>query len=124
MKQYLLSTYAVAGQVPGAPTNPAEMQDFRARVIKLENEMDTTGAFVFGGGLKFYDPTATHVVHLNEDMTEGPLVEAQSQLAGFYIINAENDDAALSWAKKVARATNHPIEVRPFHATGFVKDSM
>ena len=35
-------------------------------------------------------------------------------LGGFYIIEAEDLDAALSWAAKTADCVNRPIEVRPF----------
>ena len=35
MSQYLLSTYTVEDQVPGAPTTPEEMQEFMGRVIAL-----------------------------------------------------------------------------------------
>ncbi|MBF8256615.1 MAG: hypothetical protein HW375_1522, partial [Anaerolineales bacterium] len=31
MSQYLLSTYAVQGEVPGAPRTPEEMQTFMER---------------------------------------------------------------------------------------------
>ena len=40
MNQYLLSTYAVDGEVPGAPKTPKEMQTFMERVMALEAEMD------------------------------------------------------------------------------------
>jgi hypothetical protein len=49
MSQYLLSTYAVEGEVPGAPSTPEEMQAFMRRVFALEDEMEATGTFVFGG---------------------------------------------------------------------------
>jgi hypothetical protein len=49
-------------------------------------------------------------------------VEAKEHIGGFYIINAETLDDALKWAEKVVDATNHAIEVRPFRATGRVKD--
>ena len=39
MSQYLLSTYAVQGEVRGAPS-PDEMQEFMGRVIALEADMD------------------------------------------------------------------------------------
>jgi len=55
-------------------------------------------------------------------MTDGPFAEAKEHIGGFYIINADDLDAALDWAGKVADATNHPIEVRPFRATGRVAD--
>jgi hypothetical protein len=125
MSQYLLSTFVVEGQVPGAPSSPAEMQTFMERVIALEAEMDASGTFVFGGAL--HGPETATVIQAGKGdvvMTDGPFVEAKEHIAGFYIINADDLDAALAWAAKVVDALNHPIEVRPFHMTGRVKDSM
>ena len=122
MSQYLLSTYAVEGGVPGAPTTPEEMQAFMERVVALEDEMEASGTFVFGGAL--HDPDAATVVRSGDGdlvMTDGPFVEAKEHIAGFYIINADDLDAALSWARKVVDAIRHPIEVRPFRATGRVQ---
>lgn len=123
MNQYLLSTFRVSGEVPGAPQGPEEMQAFMDRVIALEDEMEADGVFVFGGAL--LAPDVASVVDAGKAMvTDGPFAEAKEQIAGFYIINAEDDDAAQAWARRVADATNHPIEVRPFAASGRLKDSM
>ena len=125
MSQYLLSTYAVEGEVPRAPRTPEEMQTFMDRVVALEAEMEASGPFVFGGAL--HGPDAATVVRVGEGdvvMTDGPFVESKEHIAGFYIINADDLDAALAWAGKVVAALNHPIEVRPFRATGRVKDSV
>jgi hypothetical protein len=46
--------------------------------------------------------------------TDGPFVESKEHLGGFYIIQAEDLDAALAWASKVTSAIKVPIEVRPF----------
>ena len=122
MTQYLLSTYAVEGEVPGAPQTPEEMQVFMQRVVALEDEMEASGTFVFGGAL--HGPEAATVVRVGDGelvMTDGPFVEAKEHIAGFYIINADDLDAALAWARKVVDAINHPIEVRPFGATGRVQ---
>ena len=122
MSQYLLSTYTVDGEVEGAPTTPEEMQTFMERVIALEAEMDASGTFVFGGAL--HGPDAATVVSSTDGdvvMTDGPFAEAKEHIGGFYIINADDLDAALVWAGKAADATNHPIEVRPFRATGRVQ---
>ena len=122
MSQYLLSTYAVEGEVPGAPQTPEEMQGFMQRVVALEDEMEASGTFVFGGAL--HGPEAATVVRMGDGellMTDGPFVEAKEHIAGFYIINADHLDAALAWARKVVDAINHPIEVRPFRATGRVQ---
>jgi hypothetical protein len=122
MGQYLLSTYAVEGEVPGAPATSEDMRSFMERVVALEDEMEATGTFVFGGAL--HDPDAATVIRTGEGdvvMTDGPFVEAKEHIAGFYIINADDLDAALAWARKVVDAINHPIEVRPFRATGRVQ---
>ena len=121
MSQYLLSVHAVEGEVQGQPA-PDEMQKFMERVVALETEMEASGTFVFGGQL--HDPDASTVVRVSEGdmvMTDGPFAESKEHIAGFYIINADDLDAALAWAGKVADATNHPIEVRPFAATGRVE---
>jgi hypothetical protein len=46
--------------------------------------------------------------------TDGPFVESKEHLGGFYIIQAEDLDAALAWASRVTNAIKVPIEVRPF----------
>ena len=122
MNQYLLSTYAVADAAPQMPGTPEDMQQFMERVVALEAEMEASGTFVFGGAL--HGPDAATVVRVGDGdpvMTDGPYVEAKEHIAGFYIINADGLDAALTWAGKVVDAINHPIEVRPFRATGRVK---
>ena len=122
MGQYLLSTFQVEGEVPGAPSTPEEMQAFMQQVVALEDEMEATGTFVFGGAL--HGPDASTVLRGSGGeviMTDGPFVEAKEQIAGFYIIEAEDLDAALAWGRKVVDAIQHPIEIRPFRATGRVQ---
>ena len=121
MQQYLLSTYTSSEEAPGEPPSQEEMQAFMQRVVALESEMEATGTFVFGGAL--HGPDASTVVRRGDAdlvMTDGPFVESKEHVAGFYIINAEDMDAALAWAGKVTEAIARPIEVRPFSATGRV----
>jgi len=123
MNQYLLSVYDVEEQAARAPATPADMQAFMGRVIALEEEMDRAGAFEFGGAL--HGPDAATVVRggtgLDKVTQDGPFVESKEHVGGFYVINAENLDEALAWAKKVVEAIDHDIEVRPFRATGRVQ---
>jgi len=44
-------------------------------------------------------------------------VESKEHLAGFYIISADDLDAALGWATRTAAIIGKPIEVRPFWDT-------
>jgi hypothetical protein len=113
MSQYLLSVHSVEGEAH--ERTPEDMQGFMGRVTALEAEMKASGAFVFGGAL--HGPDAATVVRSGEGdlvMTDGPFVEAKEHIGGFYIINADDLDAALAWAGKVVGAINAPIEVRPF----------
>jgi hypothetical protein len=122
MSQYLLSTYVVEGEAPGTPRTPEEMQTLLKRVVALEDEMEASGTFVFGGAL--HDPDAATVLRSGDGdvvVMDGPFVEAKEHIAGFYIINADDLDAALEWARKVVEAIGHPIEIRPFRATGRVQ---
>ena len=122
MSHYLLSTYAVEGEVEGAPSTPEDMQEFMERVMALESAMDEAGAFVFGGAL--FDPDASTTLRGGAGdvvMTDGPFVEAKEHIAGFYIIEAADLDEALDWARRTVDAIRHPIEVRPFRATGRVQ---
>jgi hypothetical protein len=123
MNRYLLSTYRVEGDVPGAPQDPEEMQAFLEGIMELEEDMDAAGAFVFGGALE--EASSAAVVAVGQTLvTDGPFAEAKEQIAGFYVIATEDDDSARAWARRVADATKHPIEVRRFSASGRVKDMM
>jgi hypothetical protein len=79
--------------------------------------MESAGAWVFSGRL--HEPDTATVVRMSNGAvltTDGPFVEAKEHLGGFYVIEAEDLDAALAWASKVTAAINAPIEVRPFAA--------
>lgn len=44
---------------------------------------------------------------------DGPYAETKEQLAGYYIIDVPDLDAALSWAQRCPGATTGVMEVRP-----------
>lgn len=114
MAKYLLSTHSVEGEV-GVPMTAEEMQEFMQRIHVLEDEMKSAGAWVFGGAL--HGPSTSTVVPMSgADVltTDGPFAESKEHLGGFYIIEADDLDAALAWASKTTAAVRHPIEVRPF----------
>ena len=119
MAKYLLSHQSVEGEARD-PMTDKEMQHFMARIGTLEEEMRSTGTYIFGGALEGPD-TATVVRVSGGDVftTDGPFAESKEHLGGFYIIEAEDLDAALAWASRTAEAVSHAIEVRPFrHASG------
>jgi hypothetical protein len=91
-----------------------EMQQSWAQVSALNDELKAAGAWVFGGAL--HEPDTATVVRISDGTvmtTDGPFAEAKEHLGGFYIIEAEDLDAALAWATKATAAVGKPIEVRP-----------
>ena len=112
MKQYMLSVHSVEG----APMPSAEeMQTAFAQTDRVNAELQSAGAWVFGGGLLPSDSaTVVRVDGGNTTMTDGPFAETKEQLGGFWVIQAEDLDQALTWAEKCSLACGQPIEVRPF----------
>ena len=117
MSQYLLSTYCNSkpeGQAHKSMT-PEQMQQAMQKIGALEAEMKSSGAWFFSGRL--HDPDTATMVQVSGDEvlnTDGPFAESKEHIAGFYIIEAADLDAALGWAAKVTRCIGQPIEVRPF----------
>jgi len=116
MSQYLLSVHTAAdgGDQPAEPMRPEQFQQLMA----LEEEMKATGAWLFSGRLT--EPDVATVVRPSAGealLTDGPFVESKEHLAGFYIIEADDLDAALKWATRTTAVIGAPIEVRPFVAT-------
>jgi hypothetical protein len=112
MAQYMFSAFA--GDAGPAMTEE-EMQHSWQKILVLEEEMKSAGALVFSGRL-LEPETATVVRIADGDLmtTDGPFAESKEHLGGFYIIEADDLDAALGWASKTTAAVGAPIEVRPF----------
>ncbi len=110
MTQYLLALY----RDYAVPASPERSQQVWAGVNALGDKLEDAGAFVFQGGLVPAE-SATVVRQSGGDflITDGPYTETKEHLAGFWIINAADLDAALEWAKLATAAEQRPIEVRP-----------
>ena len=112
MKQYMLAVHSVEGE----PTpSDDQRQILFAQVDRVNAELQSAGAWVFGGGL--LPPDSATVVRVeggNTTMTDGPFAETKEQLGGFWVIRCADLDQALAWAQKCAGACQGPVEVRPF----------
>ena len=110
MAKYLLAVHTVEDEV-------------RPPIDALEDEMASAGAWVFSGRLtQPSDATVVATSGAEVVMTDGPFAESKEHLAGFYVIEAADQDAALGWAAKVTAAIGAPIETRPFWGTGRVSE--
>src|ERR1017187_58343 len=112
MTQYLLALYRDYAVV----SSPERSQQAWAGVNSLGDRMPDAGAFVLNGGLQGGAESATVVRQSGGafQMTDGPYTETKEHLAGFWIINAADLDAALEWAKLAAVAWRGAVEVSPF----------
>jgi hypothetical protein len=112
MKQYLL---AVQVDYAHLPPSEEEMQPTYDAVGAFNDELQSSGAWVFAGGL--HPPSTATVVRVDGDQvltTDGPYAETKEQLGGFWVIQAADLDAALAIAARGAKACGAPVEVRPF----------
>ena len=117
MAKYLLSVYSDESR-PREPMTEEQQREGWAKIQPLEADLKASGSWVFSARLHCSD-TAT-VVRTGEGdtmLTDGPFVESKEHIAGFYIIDAPDLDAALGWATRVSQAIGEPIEVWPFAAT-------
>jgi hypothetical protein len=90
---------------------PDEMVAIRAFSDRVEAE----GNWVFAGGLA--SPSAATVIDnrgAEPVFTDGPFLESKEFLAGFWVFEAPDLDAALKLATEGSKACNRKVEVRPF----------
>jgi hypothetical protein len=116
MAQYRLSVHTGPGPDPEPEVAPAA--GMPADLVALEEDMRSSGAWVFSGRLTGPDVATVVRVSGGEVLTtDGPFAESKEHLAGFYIVEATDLDAALGWASRTAAIIGLPIEVRPFWDT-------
>jgi hypothetical protein len=116
MKQYMLSVMSVDDSP--APSQTA-MEQIYKDVDALNAELQAAGAWVFGAGL--HPPSTATVVQMRDGevlVTDGPFAEGKEHIGGFWVIRADDLDAALAWAGKATRACAAPVEVRPTDQPG------
>jgi hypothetical protein len=78
-------------------------------------ELVAAGALVSGEGLQTSTTATTLRVENDEPiLTDGPFAETKEQVGGFYVIDVENLDQAIEWAKKLPSTRNGgTTEIRP-----------
>jgi hypothetical protein len=105
--QYLVSVIFDAASL----ATPEE----QAAIDVFNDQLQAEGNWVFAGGLAA-PGTATVVDNRGGEalFTDGPFVESKEYIAGFWIIEAEDLDAALKLAAEGSKACNRKVEVRPF----------
>jgi hypothetical protein len=109
---YMLMIYA--DEADWTTKSEAEMAPVMSAHARLEQDLRQAGKYRGCGGLA---PTsAATTVRIRADkpvITDGPYAETKEQFGGYYVVEAQDLDEALSFAAQIPGMGNRAIEVRP-----------
>ena len=110
MPRYMLLMYQPTAQRPSRE----EIAEQWPRWAEYDRELREAGAFIANDGLAPPESATTVRVRGGESqITDGPFAETKEDLAGYFLIEAEDLDRALEWAAKVPSSEFGSTEVRP-----------
>jgi len=110
--QYLLMIYAEQGA--WEKLTPAAQQQGMAAYNAFTEALRKSGALAGSNRLR---PTSTattvRIADGKSQVLDGPYADTKEQLAGYYLIDVADLDAALAWAARCPGASHGIVEVRP-----------
>jgi hypothetical protein len=110
--QYMLTLYADEKNWPKM-TKEQQEQGYAAYMAYAE-ALKQAGALKGSGRLQ---PTSTattvRTVDGKQQVLDGPYADTKEQLGGYFLIDVNDLDAALSWAARCPGSQHGVIEVRP-----------
>jgi len=110
--QYLLLLYLDETAWP--KMTPAEQAEGGAAYTAYTEALRQAGVFL--GANRLTPTSAATTVRLRDDrpqVLDGPYADSKEQLAGYYLIEAPDLDAALAWAARCPTAGHGAVELRP-----------
>jgi len=91
-----------------------EREECYVESAKLTQELNATGKYVAAAPLHLVSTATSVRVRDNKRLvTDGPFAETREQLGGYFMIDAENLDEAISIAGRIPGARKGTIEIRP-----------
>ena len=113
MPRFLVAIHLPDDFDPAADSDDATARDIDA----LNEEMIAAGVRLFVGGLKA--PKTAKSLRTGPDggvvATDGPTMNGDEHVGGFWVLEAADMEAALAWGRKAVVACRAPVEVRQFH---------
>lgn len=120
--EFLLLIYHAEAE--WAKLAPADHAALYQEYGQLREELTGKGKFLGGSQLR---PTTTatsvRVRDSKRVVTDGPFAETKEQLAGYFLVNAHDQDEAIAIAARIPSARNGTIEVRPLAVRGQAKQA-
>ena len=91
-----------------------ERQAEEEEYADLIRAMRESEVFIDACEVEHYDAACTVRVRDGvRSVRDGPAVEAEEFLTGYFLIDTESLDAAVDWAAKIPNARSGSVEVRP-----------
>lgn len=108
--RYVLLIYAEQEMLPGAPVDPAALDDYWA----VDHDARQRGCFVLSEALQSTaNATCVRVREGRVLTVDGPVAETKERLAGFYVLDCADLDEAIAYAARIPGARAGTVEVRP-----------
>jgi len=115
--QYLLLLYAE--EAGWAKMTEAQQQQGVAAYGAYTAALKEAGALAGSNRLQpVSTATTVRLADGKPQVLDGPYVDTKEQLGGYYLIDAPDLDAAISWAARCPGAGHGVVEVRPIWAMG------
>jgi hypothetical protein len=113
--QYILMLYVNEAGWP--KLTPAEQEQGMAAYNAYTEALTKANALKGSGRLQpSANATTVRITNGKPQVLDGPYADSKEQLGGYYIIDAPDLDAALSWAARCPAANHGVVEVRPLWA--------
>jgi hypothetical protein len=110
--QYLLLIYGNETAMLNLPKEVSSQM--HAAYLAYTEAMKKAGVLVGSNRLRpTSEATTVRAPGGKQSVLDGPFAETKEQLGGYYLIEAPDLDAALSWAARCPGAQHGTIEVRP-----------
>lgn len=110
---YMMLIYQDESTMTAAPV-AGKVTDMSAAYVNYTKALKDAGVWLAGDALQ---PTrsATSVTLANgkTNVVDGPFAETREQLGGYYLIDAPDLDAAISWASRCPGVAVGTVELRP-----------
>lgn len=114
--QYLLMLFS--DETAWGRMSSAERESGVAAYGAYTQALKEAGVWLGSNRLQNTDTATTvRIVDGKSQVLDGPYIDSKEQLAGYYLIEAADLDAALAWAARCPAASHGTIEVRPVWPT-------
>jgi hypothetical protein len=113
--KYMLLIYG--NEAAAQAASKADIEQTLAAYGAYAAALNKAGAMVDGNRLQgTTNATTVRIEGGKTNVLDGPYAETKEQLAGYFMIDVPDLDAALSWASRCPGAARGAVEVRPVWA--------